>query len=128
MEKKYYTATTWAPWLLIGFILSSFIFAYIETLWLIALLIFIAFLPALALRLAIKDYCTFENNAVIFCRDAKATRFTKRVIPIPDIRNVRQAGRAVQIIYGNGEVFSVVIEEADEFMRMLKRYNANIQD
>jgi hypothetical protein len=127
MEKKFYTSTNWLPWLGGGFLLSIFLFSYISNWFLLVFLLFLTFLPALAVRMTLKGYFVIEGNKVKLCYDHKAEKDVSTEIPLLQISEVRRVGKSVVIYYGSGNELSARIREAKDFVDLMLKYNPQIK-
>lgn len=126
MDTKFYTSTNWAPWLGLGFVLSSIFFGVVSNNWLLSFLVFLSFLPAIVVAFTLRGYYLVDNLQVKYCYDRKNGRQTSFSIPISDITEVNRVGKTVVFHYDRGEVYNTRIHEAEAFVAALLKYNPKI--
>ena len=126
MDTKFYTSTNWAPWLGLGFVLSSIFFGVVSNNWLLSFLVFLSFLPAIVVAFTLRGYYLVDNLQVKYCYDRKNGRQTSFSIPISDITEVKRVGKTVVFHYDRGEVYNTRIHEAEAFVAALLKYNPKI--
>ena len=126
MDTKFYTSTNWAPWLGLGFVLSSIFFGVVSNNWLLSFLVFLSFLPAIVVAFTLRGYYLVDNLQVKYCYDRKNGRQTSFSIPISDITQVKRVGKTVVFHYDRGEVYNTRIHEAEAFVAALLKYNPKI--
>ena len=126
MDTKFYTSTNWAPWLGLGFVLSSIFFGTVSNNWLLSFLVFLSFLPAIIVAFTLRGYYLVDNLQVKYCYDRKNGRKTSFSIPISDITQVKRVGKTVVLHYDRGEVYNTRIHQADAFVAALLKYNPKI--
>ena len=127
MEKRYYTSTNWGPWLGIGFVLSVLCFGFVSNGWLSALLIFLCFLPSIAVALTLQSYFVLENNQIKYCYDRKAGRETEFAISLVDVTQIQRVGKSVAISFDNEDRIIKRVHEADVFVEDILRRNPRIE-
>jgi hypothetical protein len=127
MEKRYYTSTNWAPWLGLGFLLSSIFLGFVSNGWLSAFLVFLSFLPAIVVALTLRGYFLIENNQIKFCYDRKKGRQTNFAISIVDVTHVQRIGRSVAITFDTDEEVTKRVYEADKFVEEIMQRNPRIK-
>jgi hypothetical protein len=127
MEKRYYTSTNFGPWLGIGFVLSSLCFGFVSTGWLLAVLIFLSFLPALAVFFSLKSYFLIENNQIKYCYDRRKGREVDSVCNIVDITQMKRVGKSVAISFDNADAVIKRVYEADVFVEDVMQRNPRIE-
>ena len=129
-DKKFYTSTNWTPWLALGIFLSSFFFSIVSNPIILALLIFLCFLPALIVAFALKTYFLIENNQVNLYYDRPNggydTPEEELSINIEDIEVVRKVGKYVVFKLNTGESFARRVKKTDEFVRILAENKPSI--
>ena len=116
MEKKYKLSTNWLPWLAIGFLLSSFFFGVISDGWLLFFLIFLSFLPAIVVTLALRGYVILENNQVKTCYDRKNGPEMASAINISDVNAVGRVGKSIVFHMDNDEDIALRVSWANELV------------
>ena len=126
MDTKFYTSTNWAPWLGLGFVLSSIFFGVVSNNWWLSFLVFLSFLPAIVVAFTLRGYYLVDNLQVKYCYDRKKGRQTSFSIPISDITEVKRVGKTVVLHYDRGEVYNTRIHEAEAFVAALLKYNPKI--
>lgn len=126
MEKRYYTSTNWGPWLGFGFVFSIIIFGFISNGWLLAVLIFLSFLPAIAIALTLKSYFLVENNQIKYCYDRKKGRETDFAISLVDVTGIQRVGKSVAISFDNEDCIIKRVHEADVFVQDILQRNPRI--
>jgi hypothetical protein len=127
MEKKFYTSTNWAPWLGLGFLLSTIFFGTLDNGWLTFLLVLLSFLPAFIVSLTLRGYYLVDNFQVKYCYDRKNGRGTSFSIPISDIEAVTRQNKSVLIQYDKGKSRHTRIHEAEAFVSLLLKYKPQIK-
>lgn len=127
MEKRYYTSTNWAPWLGIGFVLSSVFLGFVSNGWLSALLVFLSFLPAIVVSLTLRGYFLLENNQIKFCYDRKKERETDFAISLVDVTHIQKVGKSVAITFDNEDEITKRVHEADAFVQEIMQRNPRIE-
>ena len=127
MEKKFYTSTNWAPWLGLGFLLSTIFFGTVDNSWLMALLIVLSFLPALIVYLTLNGYYMLDNFQLKYCYDRKNGRGTSFSLPISDIKEVKRNGKSILIGYDGGKTLNTRVHESEAFVQLLLKYNPKIK-
>lgn len=127
MEKRYYTSTNWGPWLGLGFVLSTLIFGFVSNGWLLALLIFLSFLPAIAVVLTLRTYFLLENNQIKYCYNRKGKRETDFAISLVDVTQIQRVGKSVAISYDNEDSIIKRVHEADVFVQDILQRNPRIE-
>lgn len=126
MDTKFYTSTNWAPWLGLGFVLSSIFFGVVSNNWLLSFLVFLSFLPAIVVAFTLRGYYLVDNLQVKYCYDRKKGHQTSFSIPISDITEVKRVGKTVVFHYDRGEVYNTRIHQAEAFVAALLKYNPKI--
>ena len=126
MDTKFYTSTNWAPWLGLGFVLSSIFFGTVSNNWLLSFLVFLSFLPAIIVAFTLRGYYLVDNLQVKYCYNRKSGRKTSFSIPISDITHVKRVGKTVVLHYDRGEVYNTRIHQAEAFVAALLKYNPKI--
>ncbi len=126
MDTKFYTSTNWAPWLGLGFVLSSIFFGTVSNNWLLSFFVFLSFLPALIVAFTLRGYYLVDNLQVKYCYDRKNGRQTSFSIPISDITQVNRVGKTVILHYDRGEVYNTRVHQAEAFVAALLKYNPKI--
>ena len=126
MDTKFYTSTNWAPWLGLGFVLSSIFFGVVSNNWWLSFLVFLSFLPAIVVAFTLRGYYLVDNLQVKYCYDRKKGRQTSFSIPISDITEVKRVGKTVVLHYDRGEVYNTRVHEAEAFVAALLKYNPKI--
>jgi hypothetical protein len=126
MENKFYTSTNWAPWLGLGFLLSTIFFGTINDTWLMVLLVILSFLPALMVKLTLKGYFLVNNFQVKYCYDRQHERSVSFSIPIVDIISVKRIGKSVLINHTVDKTSYTRVHEAETFVNLLLKYNPRI--
>lgn len=126
MDTKFYTSTNWAPWLGLGFVLSSIFFGVVSNNWLLSFLVFLSFLPAIVVAFTLRGYYLVDNLQVKYCYDRKNGRQTSFSIPISDITEVNRVGKTVVFHYDRAKVYNTRIHEAEAFVAALLKYNPKI--
>lgn len=127
MEKRYYTSINWAPWLGIGFVLSSIFLGLISNVWLLALLIFLSFLPAITVSLTLRGYFLLENNQIKFCYDRKKERETDFAVSLIDVTHIQKVGKSVAISFDKDDIITKRIHNADAFVQEVMQRNPRIE-
>ena len=116
MEKKYKLSTNWLPWLAIGFLLSTFFFGIISDGWLLFFLIFLSFLPAIVVTLALRGYVILENNQVKTCYDRKNGPEMTSAINISDVNSIGRVGKSIIFHLDNDEDVALRVSWANELV------------
>lgn len=127
MEKRYYTSTNWAPWLGIGFLLSTTLLGFVSNGWLLAALIFLSFLPAMIVALTLRGYFLLENNQIKFCYDRKKGRKTDFAVSLVDVTHIERVGKSVAIYFDKNDEMTKRIHEAEAFVKEIMSRNARIE-
>ena len=129
-DKKFYTTTNWTPWLAIGIFLSSFFFSIVSNPWMLTILIFSCFLPALIVAFALKTYFLIENNVLNLYYDRPNggydTPEEELSIDIKDIRVVRKVGKSVVLKLSTSKSVARRVKNADEFVGILAENSPSI--
>ena len=126
MDTKFYTSTNWAPWLGLGFVLSSIFFGVVSNNWWLSFFVFLSFLPAIIVAFTLRGYYLVDNLQVKYCYDRKSGRQTSFSIPISDITQVKRVGKTVVLHYDRGEVYNTRVHQAEAFVSALLKYNPKI--
>ena len=126
MDTKFYTSTNWAPWLGLGFVLSSIFFGVVSNNWWLSFFVFLSFLPAIIVAFTLRGYYLVDNLQVKYCYDRKYGRQTSFSIPISDITQVKRVGKTVVFHYDRGEVYNTRIHQAEAFVAALLKFNPKI--
>ena len=130
MNKKFYTTTNWTPWLAIGIFLSSFFFSIVSNPWILIMLIFLCFLPALIVAFALKTYFFIQDNKLFLYYDRPPNSFDELKeelsFNLEDIEGIRQIGKSVVMKLNTGETVARRIKEAKEFVTILTENNSSI--
>ena len=127
MEKRYYTSTNWAPWLGIGFLFSTIVLGFVSEGWLLALLMFLSFLPAIAVAFTLKGYFLLENNQIKFCYDRKKERKTDFAISLIDVTHVERVGKSVALYFDKDDEVTKRIHDAEAFVTEIMSRNPRIE-
>ena len=116
MEKKYKLSTNWLPWLAIGFLLSTFFFGVISDGWLLFFLIFLSFLPAIVVALALRGYVILENNQIKTCYDRKNGPKMTSAINISDVISIEKMGKSIIFHLDSDEDVALRVRWANELV------------
>jgi hypothetical protein len=127
MENKFYTSTNWAPWLGLGFLLSTIFFSSISETWLMIALVIFSFLPAFIVRLTLRGYYQMDNFLLRYAYDRKEGRKVSFSIPMMDIQSVKKAGKSLQITHTKNIVLNTRVHDAETFVGLLLKYNPRIK-
>ncbi len=127
MEKRYYTSTNWAPWLGFAFAVSPFFLAFVSNGWLLAFLIFLSFLPALAVGLTLRGYFLLESNQIKYCYDRKSGRETDIAISLIDVIRVQRVGKSVAISFDRDDNITKRIHDTEAFIQDIMARNPRIE-
>ena len=127
MEKRYYTSTNWAPWLGFAFAVSPFFLAFVSNGWLLAFLIFLSFLPAIAVGLTLRGYFLLENNQIKYCYDRKNGCETDIAISLVDVTHIKRVGKSVAISFDRDDEITKRIHDTDAFIKDIMARNPRIE-
>ena len=127
MEKRYYTSTNWAPWLGLGFALSPLVLTFVSLGWLLFVLLFLSFLPAIVVALTLRGYFLLENNQIKYCYDRKSGRDTDIAISLVDITRIKRVGKSVAISFDRDDNITKRIHETDAFIQDIMERNPRIE-
>ena len=127
MEKRYYTSTNWAPWLGLGFALSPLVLTFVSLGWLLFVLLFLSFLPAIVVALTLRGYFLLENNQIKYCYDRKSGRDTDIAISLVDITQIKRVGKSVAISFDRDDNITKRIHETDAFIQDIMERNPRIE-
>ena len=127
MEKRFYVSTNWAPWLAVGFVLSTVFFGIVSNGWLLLLLIILSFLPVLVVAVALRGYFILENNQIKFCYDRRMGRSTDYAISLVDVTRLEQVGKSVVISFDRGDEITARIHDAAAFVHEIVQQNPRIE-
>jgi hypothetical protein len=128
MEKRYYTSTNWAPWLGLGFLLSTIFFGIISNGWLLTSLILLSFVPALVVALTLRGFFVLENNQIKFCYERRRGGLeTEFAISLVDITAIRRIGKSVEIKFDQEDEIVTRIQKADAFVSEIMQRNPRIE-
>jgi hypothetical protein len=127
MEKRYYTSTNWAPWLGFAFAVSPFFLAFVSNGWLLAFLIFLSFLPAIAVGLTLRGYFLLENNQIKYCYDRKNGRETDIAISLIDVTQIHRVGKSVAISFDRDDNITKRIHDTEAFIKDIMERNPRIE-
>ena len=127
MEKRYYTSTNWAPWLGLGFALSPLVLAFVSLGWLLFILLFLSFLPAIVVALTLKGYFLLENNQIKYCYDHKNGRNTDIAISLMDVTQIRRVGKSVAISFDRDDKITKRVHDTDAFIQDILERNPRIE-
>ncbi len=127
MEKRYYTSTNWAPWFGFAFAVSPFFLAFVSNGWLLAVLIFLSFLPALAVGLTLRGYFLLENNQIKYCYDRKGGRDTDIAISLIDVNRIQRVGKSVAISFDRDVEITKRIHDTETFIKDILAKNPRIE-
>jgi hypothetical protein len=127
MDTKFYTSTNWAPWLGVGFVLSTLFFGIISDVWILSTMVALSFLPAFIVWLTLSGYFVVDNLEVKYCYDRKSGRATSFSIPMKDITEVKRLGKSVVIYYDQGESYESRIQQSEAFVAALLKFNPKIE-
>ena len=116
MEKQYKLSTNWLPWLAIGFLLSTFFFGVISDGWLLFFLIFLSFLPAIVVALALRGYVILENNQIKTCYNRKNGPEMTSAISISDVNSIGRVGKSIIFHLDNDEDVALRVSWANELV------------
>ena len=116
MEKKYKLSTNWLPWLAIGFLLSTFFFGVISDGWLLFFLIFLSFLPAIVVALALRGYVILENNQIKTCYNRKNGPEMTSAINIADVNSIERVGKSIIFHLDNDDDVALRVRLANELV------------
>lgn len=116
MEKRYKLSTNWLPWLAIGFLLSTFFFGVISDGWLLFFLIFLSFLPAIVVALALRSYVILENNQIKTCYNRKNGLEMTSAINISDVNSIERMGKSIVFHLDNDEDVALRMRWANELV------------
>ena len=116
MEKKYKLSTNWLPWLAIGFLLSTFFFGVISDGWLLFFLIFLSFLPAIVVALALRGYVILENNQIKTCYNRKNSPEMTSAINIADVNSIERVGKSIIFHLDNDDDVALRVRLANELV------------
>jgi hypothetical protein len=127
MEKQYKLSTNWAPWLAIGFLLSTFFFGLISNGWILFFLISLSFLPAILVGLALRGYVVLENNQIKICYDRKNGRETTSSLNVADISSIERVGKSLIFHLDNDEDVTMRVSWANQLVEEIAAQNPRIQ-
>ena len=127
MEKRYYTSTNWAPWLGLGFALSPLVLTFVSLGWLLFVLLFLSFLPAIVVALTLRGYFLLENNQIKYCYDRKSGRDTDIAISLVDITRIKRVGKSVEISFDRDDNITKRIHESEAFIKEIMERNPRIE-
>jgi hypothetical protein len=127
MEKQYKISTNWAPWLALGFLLSTVFFGIVSNGWLLFLLIFLSFLPAIIVGLALRGYVILDNNQVKLCYDRRSGRQTTSTINIADITSIERIGKSLIFHLDNDEDIKMRVSWANQLVQDIAAQNPRIE-
>lgn len=127
MEKRYYTSTNWAPWLGFAFAVSPFFLAFVSNGWLLAFLVFLSFLPAIAVSLTLRGYFLLENNQIKYCYDRKKGRETDIAISLIDVTQIHRVGKSVAISFDRDDEITKRIHDTEAFIKDIMTLNPRIE-
>lgn len=116
MVKQYKLSTNWLPWLAIGFLLSTFFFGFISDGWLLFFLIFLSFLPAIVVALALRGYVILENSQIKICYDRRKGPEATSAINISDINSIGRVGKSIIFHLDNDEDIALRVSWANELV------------
>ena len=127
MEKKYKLSTNWLPWLAIGFLLSTFFFGVISDGWLLFFLIFLSFLPAIVVALALRGYVILENNQIKTCYNRKNGPEMTSAINIADVNSIERMGKSIIFHLDNDEDVALRVHWANELVEEITTQYPHIE-
>ncbi len=127
MEKRYYTSTNWAPWLGLGFALSPLVLTFVSLGWLLFVLLFLSFLPAIVVALTLRGYFLLENNQIKYCYDRKKGRDTDIAISLVDITRIKRVGKSVEISFDKDDNITKRIHDTEAFVKDIMERNPRIE-
>jgi hypothetical protein len=127
MEKQYKLSTNWAPWLAIGFLLSTFFFGLISNGWLLVFSIFLSFLPAILVALVLRGYVVLENNQIKVCYDRKTGRETTSALNMADVKSIERVGKSLIFHLDNDEDVTMRVSWANQLVEDIAAQNPRIE-
>jgi hypothetical protein len=127
MKKQYQLSTNWAPWLALGFLLSTFFFGIVSNGWLLFLLILVSFLPAIIVALALRGYIILDNNQIKTCYDRRNGRETTSAVNIADITSIKRVGKSVIFHLDNDEDVTMRVSWANQLVQDIIAQNPRIE-
>ena len=127
MENKFHTSTNWAPWLGLGFLLSTIAFSSVNDTWLMIVLAILSFLPAFIVRLTLRGYFQVDNFLLRFGYDRKKGRHISFSIPMMDIVSVKRIGKSILIQHTQDKTLYTRVHDSEAFVNALLKYNPRIK-
>ena len=127
MEKRYYTSTNWAPWLGLGFALSPLVLTFVSLGWILFLLLFLSFLPAIVVALTLRGYFLLENNQIKYCYNHKNESHPDFAISLMDITRIKRVGKSVEISFDREETITKRIHDTEAFIQDIMERNPRIE-
>ncbi len=127
MERRYYTSTNWAPWLGLGFALSPLVLTFVSLGWILFLLLFLSFFPAIVVALTLKGYFLLENNQIKYCYARKKGRDTDIAINLVDITHIKRVGKSIQISFDKDDILTKRIHDTEAFIQDIMERNPRIE-
>ncbi len=126
MEKQYKLSTNWAPWLALGFLLSTFFFGIISNGWLLFSAILLSFSPAIIVALALRGYVILDNNQIKTCYDRRNGRETTSAINIADVTGIERVGKSLIFHLDDDEDVTMRVSWANQLLEAIAAQNPRI--
>jgi hypothetical protein len=126
--ERFAAATNYAPWLGIGFLLSTLFFGIVSNGWLLFGLILLSFIPCLALYFSARGFYTIEDGILKhgYLR-GKSTVEVIGKLNLSEIENIKFAGRAMELTDKNGGTYPFLVRNSQTLLEAILKTNPDIK-
>ena len=122
MNKIYPISTNWAPWVGIGFVLSTIFFGIVNGI-VLTILVILSFLPAIVVALNLQGFYTIDNNQIQFFPNKNRVKKPISVLNIADVTHIEQVGKSLVFHVKELENITTRVKNAQLFVQDIVKQN-----